>query len=116
MTCHTKTLQHEIWAHAVWKTYVLLVQGDLFGEALLGKVAHGIVVSIRQEMSQVVLRLGILLQVTARLVCDTTVECRSTDWRFLVAFANMFHDQGMLLVWVSTVSLSLGMYKMHVER
>ena len=44
--------------------YPLLVQSDLFGEALLGEVTHGIIVSIRQEMRQLVLSLGILLHGT----------------------------------------------------
>lgn len=52
--------------HAVWRTYALLVQSDLFCEALLGKVAHCIVVRIGEEMSQMVLGLGILLHVTNR--------------------------------------------------
>lgn len=42
-------------------SHPFLVQGDLLGEALLGKVAHGVVVSIRQEVRQLVLGLGILL-------------------------------------------------------
>lgn len=44
------------------KAYPLLVKRDLFGETLLGEVAHSIVVSIRQEMRQLVLVLGVLLQ------------------------------------------------------
>lgn len=45
-----------------WVSHPLLVQSDLLGEALLGKVAHSVVVSIRQEVRQLVLGLGILLQ------------------------------------------------------
>ena len=48
--------------HVLWRTYALLIQSDLLGEALLGKVAHSIVVRIGEEMGQMVLRLGILLQ------------------------------------------------------
>lgn len=47
--------------------YPLLVKRDLFGETLLGEVAHSVVVSIRQEMRQLVLALGILLQHTPGL-------------------------------------------------
>ena len=43
------------------QAHPLLVQGDLLGEALLAEVAHCIVVSIRQEVRQLVLALGILL-------------------------------------------------------
>lgn len=53
--------------HVLWRTYALLIQSDLLGEALLGEVAHSIVVCIGEKMGQVVLRLGILLQPTATI-------------------------------------------------
>ena len=43
-------------------THPLLLQGDLLSEPLFGKVAHRIVVSIGQEVRQLVLSLGIFLQ------------------------------------------------------
>ena len=52
-----------------WRAHPFLVQGDLLCEALFGKVPHSIVVSIRQEVRQLVLSLGILLRY------HTLVEC-----------------------------------------
>ena len=47
------------------RTHPLLVQGDLLGEALLGTVPDGVVVSIGQEVGQLVLALGVLLHAHA---------------------------------------------------
>ena len=51
----------------VWRAHPLLIQGNLLGEALFGKVAHSIVVGIRQEVCQLVLSLGILLRYHTRV-------------------------------------------------
>lgn len=83
--------RHEYQCHQVCgrvqldRAYPLLVKRDLFGESLLGEVTHSVVVSICQEMRQLVLALGILLQHTpglkqARVVCTragsfTAVQC-----------------------------------------
>lgn len=58
------------------RTYALLVQSDLLCKALLGKVAHRIIVSIGQEMSQMVLSLGVLLHHTKQskqMLNDTAI-------------------------------------------
>jgi len=57
-----------------WGAHPLLIQGDLLCEALLGKVAHSIVVGIRQEVCQLVLSLGILLRYHTLVGCNQEVD------------------------------------------
>ena len=56
------------------RAYPLLVKGDLFGEALLGEVAHSVVISICQEMRQLVLVLGILLHGTPTMQLQSGIQ------------------------------------------
>lgn len=53
--------------HSSDRAYPLLVKRDFFGETLLGEVADSVVVSICQEMRQLVLALSILLRHTPGL-------------------------------------------------
>ncbi len=59
-----------------WSAHPLLIQGDLLGEALFGKVPHSIVIGICQEVCQLVLSLGILLRYQTLVEC--TQEARKT--------------------------------------
>lgn len=60
----------------VWRAHPLLIQGDLLGEALLGKVPHSIVISVCQEVCQLVLSLGILLP--DHILVESTQEVDKT--------------------------------------